>query len=113
MLNRRKSIPLKLVFTMNLKFHLLPRIILIAVACLIATAAYVLYQADQQAILETKLTAESIDKQLELQLMRAWVNRNVTLILTCGKRRVPHPAFVSVIYQRITVSSAAFAMAQK
>ena len=70
MLNRRKSIPLKLAFTMNLKFYLLPRIILIAVACLITTAAYVLYQADQQAVLETKLTAESIDKQLELQLMR-------------------------------------------
>jgi two-component system sensor histidine kinase UhpB len=55
---------------MNLKFHLLSRIVLIAVICLIATAAYVLYQADQQAILETQVTAESIDKQLELQLMR-------------------------------------------
>ncbi|WP_404355117.1 histidine kinase [Methylotuvimicrobium sp. KM1] len=55
---------------MNLKLHLLSRIVLIAVACLIATAAYVLYQADQQAILDTQVTAESIDKQLELQLMR-------------------------------------------
>ncbi len=55
---------------MNLKFHLLLRIVLIAVACLIATAAYVLYQADQQAIRDTQVTAESIDKQLELQLMR-------------------------------------------
>lgn len=55
---------------MNLKFHLLSRIVLIAVICLIATAVYVLYQADQQAILETQLTAESIDKQLELQLLR-------------------------------------------
>ena len=55
---------------MNLKFHLLSRIVLIAVICLIATAAYVLYQADQQAILETQVTAESIDKQLEIQLMR-------------------------------------------
>ncbi|MDD5322382.1 MAG: histidine kinase [Methylococcales bacterium] len=55
---------------MNLKFHLLMRIIVIAVICLIATAAYILYQADQQAILETRVTAESIDKQLELQLLR-------------------------------------------
>ena len=70
MLNRRQSISLKLTLTMNLKFYLLSRIVLIAVTCLIATAAYVLYQADQQAILETKITAESIDKQLELQLMR-------------------------------------------
>jgi len=55
---------------MNLKFHLLTRIIVIAVICLMATAAYILYQADQQAILETRVTAESIDKQLELQLLR-------------------------------------------
>jgi len=54
---------------MNLKFHLLSRIVLIAGTCLIATAAYVLYQADQQAILDTQVTAESIDKQLELQLL--------------------------------------------
>jgi len=44
--------------------------IVIAALCLIATAAYILYQADQQAILETRVTAESIDKQLELQLLR-------------------------------------------
>ncbi|MDD5581135.1 MAG: histidine kinase [Methylobacter sp.] len=55
---------------MNLKLHLLSRIVLIAVICLIATAVYVLYQADRQAILETRLTADSIDKQLELQLLR-------------------------------------------
>ncbi|MGZ8163313.1 MAG: histidine kinase [Methylobacter sp.] len=55
---------------MNLKLHLLSRIILIAVICLAATAVYVLYQADRQAILESHLTAESIDKQLELQLLR-------------------------------------------
>jgi hypothetical protein len=55
---------------MNLKFHLLSRIIVIAVICLIATAGYVLYQADRQAILDTQVTAESIDKQLELQLLR-------------------------------------------
>ncbi|WP_426992406.1 histidine kinase [Methylomonas sp. CM2] len=54
---------------MNLKFHLLSRIVLIAGTCLVATTAYVLYQADQQAILETQVTAESIDKQLELQLV--------------------------------------------
>jgi signal transduction histidine kinase len=55
---------------MNLKFHLLSRIIVIAALCLIATAAYILYQADRQAILEAQITAESIDKQLELQLLR-------------------------------------------
>jgi two-component system sensor histidine kinase UhpB len=61
---------MQLALTMNLKLHLLSRIILIAVICLVATAVYVLYQADRQAILETRLTAESIDKQLELQLLR-------------------------------------------
>jgi len=55
---------------MNLKFHLLSHIVVIAVTCLISTAGYVLYQADRQAILETQVTAESIDKQLELQLLR-------------------------------------------
>jgi two-component system sensor histidine kinase UhpB len=61
---------LRSLLIMNLKFHLLSRIVVIAVICLIATAGYVLYQVDRQAILDTQVTAESIDKQLELQLLR-------------------------------------------
>lgn len=55
---------------MNLKRHLLIRIILIALVGLITTAAIVLYQENQQAQQQALLTAESIDKQLELQLFR-------------------------------------------
>lgn len=55
---------------MNLTFHLLSRIALAALICLIATAIYVLYQTDRQSKRTTRITAESIDKQLELQLQR-------------------------------------------
>ncbi len=55
---------------MNLKFHLLSRIIIIAILCLIVTAAYVLYQTDQQAQLQARLSADSLSKQLEMQLLR-------------------------------------------
>ena len=70
LLNRQVNYRTEAAIAMNLKFYLLSRIVLIAATCLIAIAAYVLYQADQQAILETQATAESIDKQLEVQLMR-------------------------------------------
>ncbi|CAA9889638.1 Histidine kinase (fragment) [Candidatus Methylobacter favarea] len=56
---------------MNLKVYLVSHIILITAVCLLATAVYVFYQADRQTRLETRLTAESIDKQLELQLLRS------------------------------------------
>ncbi len=55
---------------MNLKFYLLLQIILVAFACLVATAIYVLYQADRQVKQESQITANSIGKQLEVQLWR-------------------------------------------
>jgi two-component system sensor histidine kinase UhpB len=55
---------------MNLQFHLLSRITIIALLCLLATAAYVLHHSNQQARQATQLTAESLVKQLELQLLR-------------------------------------------
>jgi signal transduction histidine kinase len=55
---------------MNLKFHLLVRIILAAICYLLITAAYVLYQADRQAKDEAQVTLDSIGKQLEIQLFR-------------------------------------------
>lgn len=55
---------------MNLKFHLLSRIILIAILCLIVTAAYVLYQTDRQAQQQARLSADSLSKQLDMQLLR-------------------------------------------
>ncbi len=44
-------------------------IILIASICLFATATFVLYQTDKASKYETAKTAESIDKQLEIQLV--------------------------------------------
>jgi len=55
---------------MNLKFHLLSRIVLIAVACLAATAVYVLYQSDRQAKLQAVISADSLSRQLLMQLWR-------------------------------------------
>lgn len=55
---------------MNLKIHLLSRIVLIAVACLAVTAAYVLYQTNRQARLQAVITADSLNKQLGMQLWR-------------------------------------------
>ncbi|NOT83547.1 MAG: sensor histidine kinase [Methylococcaceae bacterium] len=55
---------------MNLKHHLLIRIVFIALVGLITTAAIVLYQENQQAQQQALLTVESIDKQLEMQLFR-------------------------------------------
>jgi signal transduction histidine kinase len=55
---------------MNLKVHLLLHIILAAVICLMATAAYVFYRADRQTKQELQITAEALGKQLEVQLFR-------------------------------------------
>ncbi len=55
---------------MNLKFHLLSRIALIAIISWVATAFYVLYQADQASKRSVRVTAESVGRQLEVQLLR-------------------------------------------
>ncbi|MGZ8143476.1 MAG: histidine kinase [Methylosarcina sp.] len=55
---------------MNLQFHLLSRIVAVALACLMATTAYVLYRNDRQARETTQATAESLGRQLEIQLLR-------------------------------------------
>jgi len=55
---------------MNLQIHLLSRITLVALLCLLATTTYVLQHSNQQARQATQLTAESLAKQLELQLLR-------------------------------------------
>ncbi len=54
---------------MNLQIHLLSRITLVALLCLLATTAYVLEHSNQQARQATQLTAESLVKQLEFQLL--------------------------------------------
>jgi signal transduction histidine kinase len=56
--------------TMNLKRHLLLRIVLIAIIGLMGNAMMILYQANQQAQQQALQTVESIGKQLELQLLR-------------------------------------------
>ena len=55
---------------MNLQFHLLSRITVVALICLLATATYVLYHSDRQAGQATQITADSLSKQLEMQLFR-------------------------------------------
>lgn len=55
---------------MKLEFHLLSRIAVVALLCLLTTAAYVLYSSDRQARQATQITAHSLGKQLELQLLR-------------------------------------------
>jgi two-component system sensor histidine kinase UhpB len=55
---------------MNLQFHLLSRIVAVALVCLLATSAYVLYRSDRQTRQITQAAAESLGKQLELQLLR-------------------------------------------
>lgn len=55
---------------MNLQFHLLSRIVVVALMCLLITAAYVLYHSDRQFRQATQLTAESLGRQLEFQLLR-------------------------------------------
>jgi two-component system sensor histidine kinase UhpB len=55
---------------MNLQFHLLFRITAVALACLLAASVYVLYRSDQQSRQIAQSTAESLGKQLEIQLLR-------------------------------------------
>ncbi|PHS25449.1 MAG: sensor histidine kinase [Methylophaga sp.] len=55
---------------MNLKVQLLYKIFLIAILCLTASAFYVLYQTNQHAISEAKFTANSIEKQMNAQLLQ-------------------------------------------
>jgi len=52
---------------MNLQVHLLSRIVVVALACLLATSAYVLYRSDVQSRQKTEATAESLGRQLEFQ----------------------------------------------
>lgn len=54
---------------MNLKAQLLVRILLIALTCLVASAWYVLYQTDKQAIFEAQQTAKRIEAQTRQQLL--------------------------------------------
>lgn len=54
---------------MNLQFHLLFRITVVALMCLLTTAAYVLYHSDRQARQAAQSTAESLGRQLEFQLL--------------------------------------------
>lgn len=55
--------------TINLKLYLIILIILIASVCLLSTATLVLYQVHTKSIHETNISAESIDKQLEVRLV--------------------------------------------
>jgi len=55
---------------MNLQVHLLSRIVVVALTCLLATSAYVLYRSDLQSRQKTGITTESLGKQLEFQLLR-------------------------------------------
>lgn len=54
---------------MNLQLHLLTRITWVALACLLAIAAYVLYQSHYVAKRTTQQMSESLGKQLESQLL--------------------------------------------
>ena len=55
---------------MNLKVQLLYRIVLIATLCLTASAFYVLYQTNQHAKSEATFTANSIENQMNAQLLQ-------------------------------------------
>ncbi|MDD5463144.1 MAG: histidine kinase [Methylococcales bacterium] len=55
---------------MKLQFHLLLRIAVVGLMCLLVAAAYVLYHSDRQARQSIQVTAESLGKQLEVQLLR-------------------------------------------
>lgn len=55
---------------MNLKFQLLLHIAVAAFTCLMVTTAYILHRADRQVKHETQITADSLGRLLELQLLR-------------------------------------------
>ncbi len=54
---------------MNLQVHLLSRITLVAVLCLLANAGFMLYQNHRQAEQSSQQMAEALQKQLEAQLL--------------------------------------------
>ena len=54
---------------MNLKWHLLYRITVVGLICLLAAVAYLLYNSNHQARQASIYLAESLDKQLESQLL--------------------------------------------
>ncbi|MCK9636565.1 MAG: histidine kinase [Methylobacter tundripaludum] len=54
---------------MNLQLHLLYRIAMVALLCLLVIASYSLYQSHRQAEQATKQMAEGLGRQLESQLM--------------------------------------------
>lgn len=63
---------------MNLKKQLFFRILFIAVICLAASAFYVLYQTDQQAISEANFTADRIEKQVNKQLLQMFTRHDLS-----------------------------------
>jgi len=63
---------------MNLKKQLFFRILFIAVICLTASAFYVLYQTDQQAISEANFTADRIEKQVNSQLLQMFTRHDLS-----------------------------------
>jgi len=63
---------------MNLKKQLFFRILFIAVICLTASAFYVLYQTDQQAISEANFTADRIEKQINNQLLQMFTRHDLS-----------------------------------
>lgn len=65
---------------MNLKKQLFFRILFIAVICLTASAFYVLYQTDQQAISEANFTASRIEKQVNSQLLQMFTRHDLSSV---------------------------------
>lgn len=65
---------------MNLQLHLLTRIALVAVLCLLVMASYLLYQSHRLAEQNTQQIAESLGKQLasQLRLINAGLGRSHT-----------------------------------
>lgn len=57
---------------MNLTLQLLLRILIIACISVVASAAYVLYQTDHQAILQAEQTAERINQQMSAQMLKSF-----------------------------------------
>jgi len=55
---------------MNLKLQLFARILLIALLCVLMSAAYVLYQTNQQSIMQADATAKSINQHMTEELLR-------------------------------------------
>jgi two-component system, NarL family, sensor histidine kinase UhpB len=55
---------------MNLKWHLVRRIAVVAIACFLAGAAYAVYRAAGEAHAQNATLADSAGRQLELQLFR-------------------------------------------